>query len=85
MNVKRLCEKSGYEGTVQRLIENKPFVMGMMRESLNNQMLELICQMEICRLEHGYYERYCHASKHCIGVPFCSKKTADYGEVRKKW
>jgi len=71
---KHFCQKAGYQGTVQRLLEGKSFVRGMMRESLDNQMLELLCQFEICRQEHGYYERWCHATKHCIGVPFCSKR-----------
>lgn len=74
MPSKRLCNKSGYEGTVQRFLNKKSFIEGMKRESSNNQMLELLCQMEICRHEHGYYVEYCHQTKHCIGVPFCSKQ-----------
>lgn len=72
---KHFCNKAGYQGTVQRLVAGKNFIAGMMRESLDNQTLELLCQFEICRLEHGYYQRYCHTLKRCIGVPFCSKKT----------
>lgn len=80
MSGKRFWKKAGYNATVQALLNGKSFISGMKRESLDNQTLELLCQFEICRREHGYDLRYCHAVKHCIGVPFCSKREEEDGE-----
>ena len=74
MNFKRFYQKAGYDGTVYALRHNKPFVRDMKKESFNNQMIELLAQFELCRLNSGYSQRLCHAIHHCIGVPFCSKK-----------
>jgi len=74
MSLKRFYQKSGYKGTIQALLHDKPFIRGMKRESMHNQMIELIAQMELCRLNNGYSERLCHQAYHCIGVPFCAKK-----------
>jgi len=73
MRFKRLPERSGYNGTVQRILEGNPKVVwgvGAGKEGY----LELLCQMEICRRVNGYYARLCDETYHCIGVPFCSKE-----------
>ena len=61
---KRLYKRSGYNGSITRL----------MKDTLNNeQFLELICQMGLCKKENGFNQNCRNVE--CAGIPICTKET----------
>ncbi len=71
MPYKAFYKKVGYETTKHLFLEGKPFIRGI-GEHPKVQMLELLCQFELCRINVGY-GRSCQYHR-CMGVPACSEK-----------
>lgn len=72
MPYKPFYKKSGYGATVELFLKNKPFILGISTDD-KTQMLELLSQLEICRINYGF-GKTCEFN-HCMGVPICSRKT----------
>lgn len=70
MPYKPFFKKAGYAETVELFLEQKPFIKGISGDD-KSQMLELLCQLELCRINYGF-GKLCEMN-HCMGVPVCSK------------
>ena len=71
MPYKPFFKKAGYETTVELFLNDKPFINGIGGDD-KLQMLELLCQLGLCKKNYGF-GKFCEMN-HCMGVPVCSKR-----------